>query len=71
MFIYKFPRIIFSTIIMGIILYLMLGFFSAKFSYDASWKVIYLFIVVFIGLLSYFIVSNFSGGFKFKDIKLR
>ena len=62
---------IFSTIIMGTILYLMLVFFAEKFNYYESWKVVYLFIVVFVGLLSYFIVSNFSGGFKFRDIRLR
>ncbi len=70
-FIYKFPRIILSAVVMGTILYLMLGFFFDKFNYNESWKFIYLFIIVIISLFSYFLTSNFSGVFKFKDIKLR
>ena len=70
-FIYKFPRMILSVVVMGAILYLLVGFFSDKFHYNESWKFIYLFIIVIISLLSYFLISNFSGTFKFKDIKLR
>jgi len=70
-FIYKFPRIILSVVVMGVVLYLLLGFFSDKFGYNESWKFIYLFIIVIISLLSYFLISNFSGAFKFKDIKLK
>ena len=69
--IYKFPRIILSVVVMGIILYLLLGFFSDKFDYNESWKFIYLFIIVIISLVSYLLSSNFSGAFKFKDIKLK
>ncbi|RZO49950.1 MAG: murein biosynthesis integral membrane protein MurJ [Candidatus Pelagibacterales bacterium] len=70
-FFYKFPRIILSVVVMGIILYLLLGFFSDKFEYNESWKFVYLFTIVIISLLSYFFVSNFSGAFKFKDIKFK
>ena len=70
-FIYKLPRIILSTVVMSIILYLLLGFFGDKFVYNESWKFIYLFIIVMISLLSYFLVSNFSGAFKFKDMKFK
>ena len=70
-FIYKFPRMILSVVVMGLILYLLLGFFSDKFDYNESWKFIYLFIIVIISLISYFLISNFSGAFKFKDIKIR
>ena len=56
---------------MGTILHLLLGFFSDKFSYNESWKFIYLFIIVVVSLLVYFLISNFSGAFKFKDIKLK
>ncbi len=70
-FIYKFPRMILSVVVMGVVLYLLLGFFSDKFEYNESWKFIYLFIIVIISLFSYFIISNFSGAFKFKDIKLK
>jgi len=70
-FIYKFPRIVLSAVVMGIVLYLLLGFFSDKFDYNESWKFVYLFIIVIISLISYFLISNFSGAFKFKDIKLK
>jgi|TARA_B110000438_G_scaffold174807_1_gene167041 putative peptidoglycan lipid II flippase len=70
-FIYKFPRMILSTVVMGLILYLLLGFFAVRFDYNESWKFIYLFIIVIISLISYFLISNFSGAFKFKNIKLR
>ena len=70
-FIYKFPRMILSVVVMGIVLYLLLGFFSDKFDYNESWKFIYLFIIVIISLISYFLISNFSGAFKFRDIKLK
>ena len=70
-FIYKLPRMILSVVVMGIVLYLLLGFFSDKFDYNESWKFIYLFIIVIISLISYFLISNFSGAFKFKDIKLK
>jgi len=70
-FIYTFPRIILSVVVMGIVLYLMLGFYSDKFDYNQSWKFIYLFIIVTVSLISYFLISNFSGAFKFKDIKLK
>ena len=70
-FIYKFPRMILSVVVMGIVLYLLLGFFSDKFDYNESWKFIYLFIIVIACLFIYFLISNFSGAFKFKDIKLK
>ena len=70
-FIYKFTRTLLSVAVMGIVLYLLLGFFSDKFNYNESWKVIYLFIIVIISLFSYLLISNFSGAFKFKDIKLK
>jgi len=70
-FIYKFPRMILSVVVMGLALYLLLGFFSDKFDYNESWKFIYLFIIVIISLIIYFLISNISGAFKFKDIKLK
>ena len=70
-FIYKFPRMILSVVVMGIILYLLLAFFSDKFEYNESWKFIYLFTIVIVCLVSYFIISNYSGAFKLKDIKLK
>ena len=42
-----------------------------KFNYNENWKAVYLFIIVSVSLFSYFFVSNFSGAFKFKNIKVR
>jgi len=70
-FIYKFTRTLLSVVVMGILLYLLLGFFSDKFDYNESWKFIYLFIIVILSLFVYLLISNFSGAFKFKDIKLK
>ena len=70
-FSYRFPRIILSTVVMALVLYLLLGFFSDKFVYNESWKFIYLFIIIIISLIIYFLISNFSGAFKFKSIKLK
>jgi len=70
-FVYKLPRILLSVVVMGIILYLLLGVFSDKFIYNESWKFIYLFIIVLFSLFSYLLISNFTGAFKFKDIKLK
>jgi low affinity Fe/Cu permease len=62
---------ILSAVVMGAVLYLLLGFFSDKFNYNESWKFIYLFTIVIVSLISYFLISNFSGAFKFKDIKFK
>ena len=70
-FIYKFPRMILSVVVMLIVLHLSLDLFSDKFDYNESWKFIYLFIIVIISLISYFLASNFLGAFKFKDIKFK
>ena len=70
-FIYRIPRIVLSVVAMGVSLYFLLIFFSDKFIYNESWKSIYLFIIVIVCLFIYFVISNFSGAFKFKDIKLR
>jgi len=70
-FIYKFPRMILSVVVMGVVLYFLLGLFSDKFDYNESWKLIYLFIIVIVSLISYFSVSNFLGAFKFRDIKFK
>ena len=56
---------------MTLILFVMLGIFDGKFDYNENWKFIYLFIIIAPSLISYFVISNISGAFKFKDIKLR
>ena len=71
LFVYKFPRIMLSVVVMMVILHLLLDFFSNQFGYNEGWKFIYLFIIVVVSLLSYLLISNFSGAFKFGNIKLK
>ena len=71
LFIHKLPRIILSVISMALVLFFMLGIFDGRFEYNENWKFIYLFIIIIPGLISYFLISNISGAFKFKDIKLK
>ncbi|MDC0216267.1 murein biosynthesis integral membrane protein MurJ [Candidatus Pelagibacter sp.] len=69
-FISRFPRIIFSSIIMGIIFYYLLNIFSEKLMYEESFKIVYLILSILIALISYVIISIFTKAFKISDIKL-
>ena len=69
-FISRFPRIIFSSIIMGIIFYYLLNIFSEKLMYEESFKIVYLILSILIASISYVIISIFTKAFKISDIKL-
>ena len=69
-FISRFPRIIFSSVIMGIIFYFLLNIFTDKLIYGENLKIIYLLLVVLIALISYAFISIFTKAFKMSDIKL-
>ncbi len=69
-FIYRFPRIIFSSLAMGIIFYFLLNIMSEKMVYLENLKFIYLLICVLISLISYVFISVFVKALKFSDIKL-
>ena len=70
-FLYRFPRILFSSIIMGIIFYFLLKLLSEKLVYSQNLKFIYLIIGVLITLLSYVLISIFTKAFKLSDINLK
>ncbi len=70
-FLNKIWRIIFSSVIMGIVFYFILDQFSEKLVYEENLKFIYLLITILITLISYIIVSLFTKAFKLSDIKLR
>ena len=68
---FRFPRIIFSTIIMGIIFYLLLNQFSFQLNYNQNYKFFYLLLNIFIALITYILISFFTKASKFSDIKIR
>ena len=69
--IFRFPRIIISSLIMGLVFYFLLNFFAEKLIYLESLKFIYLLLSIFVALLSYVSVSIFTKAFKLSDIHLR
>ena len=69
-FIYRFPRIIFSSIIMGLIFYLLLVVLNEQLAYLEILKFVYLLFAIFVSLISYIIISFFTKAFKLDDIKL-
>ena len=71
LFKFRFPRIIFASICMGIILYFILDMVSLKIAYDQNLKAFYLLFTFLISLISYFLISYFIKAFKISDIKIR
>ena len=71
LFKYRFPRVIFSSICMGVVLFLLLEKFSFKLNYDETFKVFYLLFNILVAILSYFLISFFVKAFKLSDIKLK
>ncbi|MDC3024902.1 murein biosynthesis integral membrane protein MurJ [Candidatus Pelagibacter sp.] len=70
-FINRFFKIIFASILMGIFFKYLILFFQKELSFDYSYKSIYLILSVFLGLLFYLFISYFIKAFKLQDIKLR
>jgi len=69
-FIFRFPRILLSSLIMGLIFYYLLDMFSEKMIYSENLKFLYLLLSILITLISYLIISIFTKAFKLSDIKL-
>ena len=69
-FIYRFPRILFSSLITGLIFYFLLDLFNFKLIYSESSKLFYLLLCISITLISYLLISIFTKAFKMSDIKL-
>ena len=69
-FIFRFPRIIFSSLVMGLIFYFLLNILSVKLDYSESLKIIFLLLSILIALISYVLISIATKAFKMKDIKL-
>ena len=69
-FIYRFPRILISSLVMGLFFYFSLNFFSEKLIYTESFKFIYLLLSILVTLICYVLVSIFTKAFKLSDIKI-
>ena len=69
-FIYRFPRILFSSLVMGLIFYLLLDIFNKQLSYSEGLKFVYLLLSILISVISYVFISIFTKAFKINDIKL-
>ena len=69
-FIFRFFKIIFSSLMMGVFFGYLISIFENQLSYDYSLKSLYLILLVLISLGFYLLVSFFIKSFKTEDIKL-
>ena len=70
-FIKRFFKIVFSSILMGIFFNYLIILFNDQLSFENSLKSIYLILSVFLGLSFYLLVSFFIKAFQLDDIKLK
>ena len=70
-FINRFPRILLSSLIMGLVFYFLLNLLSEKLMYSENYKFIYLLLTILVSLSCYVIISIFSKAFKLSDINLK
>jgi len=69
-FLYRFPRILISSLVMGLIFYFLLNLFNENLTYFESLKIIYLLLSISISLIFYVFISIFTKAFKLSDIKI-
>jgi len=70
-FIKRFFKIIFSSILMGLFFNFLMNFFEEQMLFSQSLKSFYLILSVFLGLAFYLITSYLIKAFKIDDIKLK
>ncbi len=70
-FFIKFIKILFASIIMGIVFKYLITIFQYELFYDNYLKSIYLLISVFLSLIFYLLLSLFIKAFKYEDINLK
>merc|ERR1711991_746525 len=70
-FLIKFVKIIFASIMMGLFFNFMLNFFQNELAFNQSIKSFYLVLSVILGLFFYLIVCYFIKAFQMNDIKLK
>jgi putative peptidoglycan lipid II flippase len=70
-FIKRFFKIIFTSILMGLFFIYLIQFFNKQLSFDYSLKSIYLILSVILALGFYLVISYLIKAFKLDDIKLK
>ena len=70
-FLYRFPRILISSLIMGLFFYFLLNLLSDKLIYSENLKFIYLLLSILATLICYVVISIFTKAFKLSDINLK
>ena len=70
-FILRFFKIIFSSLLMGIFFYYLIHFFDEELAFDQSLKSLYLILSALFGLCFYLFISFCIKAFQFQDIKLK
>ena len=70
-FIKRFFKIVFASILMGLFFNYLIQFFNKELSFEYSLKSFYLILSVILGLSFYLIVSYLIKAFKLDDIKLK
>ena len=70
-FIKNFVKILFVSILMGLIFKYLISFFDNQLIYDYEFKLFYLILAVLLALILYLFVSFFIKAFNFKDLKLK
>ena len=70
-FVGRFIRILFASIMMGLIFNYLINFFYENLSYEQNFKSAYLIGIVILGLISYILIAILIKAFKISDIKLK
>ena len=70
-FLIKFFKIIFASIMMGLFFRYLVLFFENQLLYDYYLKSLYLILSVFLGFIFYLLLSLLIKAFKYEDIKLK
>jgi len=70
-FLTRFVKILFASILMGLLFKYLILTFSYQLAYGYYFKSFYLILSVFLGLSFYLILSLFIKAFKYEDIKLK
>ena len=70
-FMKRFMKIIFATLLMGLLFNYLMIFFNEQLSFQHSLKSIYLILSVIIGLTFYLFISFLIKAFQLEDIKLK
>ena len=70
-FFVKFIKIIFLSILMGIVFEYLISFFESQLAYDYNFKLFYLILSAILGFIFYLSMSFFIKAFNSRDLKLR